>query len=80
VLSRNVFQLKDSFSFNAITDLQKLLDADVYKILPTKTATGTEFKVGFETAGSKEGNATLERLFGAYIGDAYQKSFRLVDK
>jgi hypothetical protein len=80
VLSRNVFQLKDSFSFNAITDLQKLLDADVYKILPTKTATGTEFKVGFETAGSKEGNATLERLFGAYVGDAYQKSFRLVDK
>ena len=79
-LSRNIFQLKDAFSFKAITDLQKLVDADVYKLIPERTATGTTYKVMLEKAGGKPGNKTLERLFTAHIGDAYQKSFEFVEK
>ena len=56
-------------SFDAVTDLQKLVQADVYKINP-KTGDYT-----FVAKGTPDGNATLKRLHAAYLSDAYQKSF-----
>jgi hypothetical protein len=80
-LSRNIFQTKNNLSFEAITDLQKLLDSDVYKITPIKDAAGnTTFKTALEKKGSKEGNETLQKLWGAHVGTAYQMSFRPIAK
>ena len=80
-VSRNIFQNKTNLSFNAITDLQKLIDADVYKITPMLDAFGNStFKTKFISKGSQEGNETLRRLWGAHVGQAYQMSFRPIDK
>ena len=56
-------------SFDAVTDLQKLLQADQYKIDPQSG------QYQFIKAGSKQGNETLKRLHAAHLSDAYQKSF-----
>ena len=80
-ISKNIFQNKTNLSFNAITDLQKLLNADVYKITPLKDLYGnTTFKTSLVSKGSKKGNETLRRLWGAHVGQAYQMSFRPIDK
>ena len=80
-ISKNIFQNKTNLSFNAITDLQKLVNADVYKISPIRDIQGnTTFKTDFVSKGSKEGNETLRRLWGAHVGQAYQMSFRPIDK
>jgi len=72
MLSKNIFQGgAGRQSFDAVTDLQKLLEADVYKFNP-KTQ---EFD--FIKKGTKDGNESLRRLFSSYIGDAYQKSFKV---
>ena len=71
MLSNNIFKSgAGRQSFDAITDLQKLLEADVHKYNP-KTG---EFD--FVKAGTAAGNDSLRRLFSSYIADAYQKSFR----
>jgi len=80
-VSRNIFQTKNNLSFNAISDLQKLLDADVYKVSPFTDAAGnTAFKTDLVSKGSKEGNESLQKLWGAHVGNAYQMSFRPIDK
>ena len=80
-VSRNIFQTKNNLSFNAISDLQKLLDSDVYKVTPFTDAAGnTAFKTDLVKKGSKEGNESLRRLWGAHVGNAYQMSFRPIDK
>ena len=80
-LSRNILQLKSGFSFDAVTDLQKLLDADVYKVKAITDPSGaTIYKPELVKRGSKEGNKTLEDLWGAHVGDAYQLSFREIEK
>ncbi len=80
-LSRNILQLKSGFSFDAVTDLQKLVDADVYKVNAITDATGaTIYKPKLIKQGTKEGNKTLEELWGAHVGDAYQLSFREIEK
>jgi len=71
MLSNNIFKSgAGRQSFDAITDLQKLLEADVHKYNP-KTG---EFD--FVKRGTAAGNDSLRRLFSSYIADAYQKSFR----
>ena len=71
MLSNNIFKSgAGRQSFDAITDLQKLLEADVYKY---NAKTG-EFD--FVKKGTQAGNDSLRRLFSSYIADAYQKSFR----
>jgi hypothetical protein len=72
VISKNVFQSgAGRQSFDAITDLQKLVEADVYKF---NTATQG---FDFVKKGTKEGNKSLRRLFSSYLADAYQKSFKV---
>jgi hypothetical protein len=69
-LSDNIFMSSaNKESFDAITNLQKLLEADVYKINPRSG------EYVFEKTGTAEGNKTLKRLFSSYLSDAYQKSF-----
>ena len=80
-VSRNIFQTKNNLSFNAISDLQKLLDSDVYKVSPFTDAAGnTAFRTDLVSKGSKEGNESLQKLWGAHVGNAYQMSFRPIDK
>jgi hypothetical protein len=80
-VSRNIFQTKNNLSFNAISDLQKLLDSDVYKVTPFTDAAGnTAFKTDLVSKGSKEGNDSLQKLWGSHVGNAYQMSFRPIDK
>ena len=80
-ISRNIFQTKNNLSFNAITDLQKLMDADVHAIKPIKDAQGnTTFQTKLIRKGSKEGNETLRNLWGSHVGQAYQMSFRPIEK
>ena len=81
VLSKNIFQMKDGFSFKAVTDLQKLLGADEYAIRPVIDAMGNEtFVTTIKKYGTKEGNETLRKLWGAHVGQAYQMSFRQQEK
>lgn len=69
-LSDNIFMSSaNKESFDAVTNLQRLLEADVYKINPR---TGEYI---LEKTGTAEGNKTLKRLFSSYLSDAYQKSF-----
>ena len=80
-LSRNILQMKSGYSFDAVTDLQKLLDADVYKVSAVTDASGaTIYKPKLVRQGTKEGNKTLEDLWGAHVGDAYQLSFKPLEK
>tara|TARA_E500000305_G_scaffold9170_2_gene6325 strand:+ start:4422 stop:7331 length:2910 start_codon:yes stop_codon:yes gene_type:complete len=80
-ISRNIFQTKSGLSFSAITDLQKLLDSDVHKVTPFVDASGnTAFRTDLVKKGSKEGNESLRRLWGAHVGNAYQMSFRPIEK
>ena len=80
-LSRNILQMKDGFSFDAIRELQQLVKSDVYHITPRINKLGTtSYDIQLATKGTKEGNAVLEKLWGAHVGDAYQKSFQLVNK
>jgi len=80
-LSRNILQMKDGFSFDAIRELQQLVKSDVYHITPRiNELGGTSYSVRLAEKGTKEGNAVLEKLWGAHVGDAYQKSFQLVNK
>ena len=80
-MSKNIFQMKNDFSFNAVQDLQKLIGADEYAIKAIRDAQGnTTFKTTFIKPGTKEGNETLRRLWGAHVGNAHQMSFRPVDK
>jgi len=80
-LSKGILQLKSNFSFDAITDLQKLVDADVYKIKPITDKFGQKtFETQLVRKGTAEGNKTLEELWGAHVGDAYQLSFRPLEK
>jgi len=80
-LSRNILQMKDGFSFDAIRELQQLVRSDVYQITPRiNKLGGTSYDIKLTDTGTKEGNAVLERLWGAHVGDAYQKSFQLVNK
>ena len=72
MISKNVFQSgAGRQSFDAITDLQKLVEADVYKFNP-KTQ-----NFDFIKKGTKEGNDSLRRLFSSYLADSYQKSFKV---
>lgn len=69
-LSQNIFMSSaNAQSFDALTNLQKLLQADIYKVNP-KTG-----NLDFIKPGSPTGNASMKRLFSAYLSDAYQKSF-----
>ena len=53
-ISRNIFQTKNGMSFEAITDLQKLLDSDVHKVTPFVDASGnTAFRTDLVRKGSK---------------------------
>ena len=71
MLANNIFKSGvGRQSFDAITDLQKLLEADVHKFDPV---TG-DFKL--IKKGTAAGNDSLRRLFSSYISDAYQKSFK----
>ena len=71
MLSNNIFKSgAGRQSFDAITDLQKLLEADVHKYNP-KTGEFDLIK-----RGTAAGNDSLRRLFSSYLADAYQKSFR----
>ena len=80
-LSRNILQMKSGYSFDAITDLQKLVDADVYRVSAITDASGaTIYKPKLIRQGTKEGNKTLEDLWGAHVGDAYQLSFKPLEK
>ena len=80
-ISRNIFQTKNGMSFEAITDLQKLLDSDVHKVTPFVDASGnTAFRTDLVRKGSKEGNESLRKLWGAHVGNAYQMSFRPIEK
>jgi len=80
-LSRNILQMKDGFSFEAIRELQQLVKSDVYHITPRINQLGTaSYDIKLTAKGSKEGNTVLEKLWGAHVGDAYQKSFQLVNK
>jgi hypothetical protein len=80
-LSRNILQMKDGFSFEAIRELQQLVKSDVYHITPRINQLGTaSYDIKLTAKGTKEGNAVLEKLWGAHVGDAYQKSFQLVNK
>jgi hypothetical protein len=61
MISKNVFQSgAGRQSFDAITDLQKLVEADVYKFNP-KTQ-----NFDFVKKGTKAGNDSLRRLFSSY--------------
>ena len=72
MISKNIFQSGAARqSFDAVTDLQKLVEADVYKFNP-KTQ---EFN--FVKKGTKAGNDSLRRLFSSYLADSYQKSFKI---
>jgi len=72
MISKNVFQSgAGRQSFDAITDLQKLVEADVYKFNP-KTQ-----NFDFIKKGTKAGNDSLRRLFSSYLADSYQKSFKV---
>jgi len=72
MISKNVFQSgAGRQSFEAITDLQKLVEADVYKFNP-KTQ-----NFDFIKKGTKAGNDSLRRLFSSYLADSYQKSFKV---
>lgn len=72
MISKNVFQSgAGRQSFDAITDLQKLVEADVYKFNPTTQ------KFEFVKKGTKAGNDSLRRLFSSYLADSYQKSFKV---
>src|SRR5210317_541158 len=72
MISKNVFQSgAGRQSFDAITDLQKLVEADVYKFNP-KTQ-----NFDFVKKGTKAGNDSLRRLFSSYLADSYQKSFKV---
>ncbi len=80
-LSRNILQMKDGFSFEAVRELQQLVKSDVYLITPRINQLGTvSYDIKLTAKGTKEGNAVLEKLWGAHVGDAYQKSFELVNK
>jgi hypothetical protein len=80
-MSKNIFQMKNDFSFNAVQDLQKLIGADEYTIKAIRDAQGnTTFKTDLIKKGTRDGNETLRRLWGAHVGNAYQMSFRPVDK
>lgn len=71
-LSKNIFQSgAGRQSFDAITDLQKLVEADVHKFNPVTQ----QFE--FVKKGTKAGNDSLRRLFSSYLADAYQKSFKV---
>jgi len=72
MISKNVFQSGAARqSFDAITDLQKLVEADVHKFNPVTQ----QFE--FVKKGTKAGNDSLRRLFSSYLADAYQKSFKV---
>ena len=72
MISKNVFQSgAGRQSFDAITDLQKLVEADVYKFNPTSQT------FQFVKKGTKAGNDSLRRLFSSYLADSYQKSFKV---
>jgi hypothetical protein len=74
MLSKNIFMSgTGKQSFDAVSDLQKLLEADVYKFNPKTQA------FDFSKKGTKEGNDSLRRLFSSYLADAYQKSFKVSD-
>ena len=80
-LSRNILQMKDGFSFDAIRELQQLVKSDVYHITPRINHLGTaSYDIKLTAKGTKEGNAVLEKLWGAHVGSAYQQSFQLVNK
>jgi hypothetical protein len=75
MLSKNVFHsASNRQSFDAVTDLQKLLEADVYKFNPKTN------QFDFVRKGTKEGNDSLRRLFSSYMADAYQKSFKVAQE
>ena len=72
MISKNVFQSgAGRQSFDAITDLQKLVEADVYRFNPATQA------FEFVKKGTKAGNDSLRRLFSSYLADSYQKSFKV---
>jgi hypothetical protein len=72
MISKNIFQSgAGRQSFDAVTDLQKLVEADVYKFNPTTQA------FEFVKKGTKAGNDSLRRLFSSYLADSYQKSFKV---
>ena len=72
MISKNVFQSgAGRQSFDAITDLQKLVEADVYRFNPATQA------FEFIKRGTKAGNDSLRRLFSSYLADSYQKSFKV---
>ena len=80
-LSRNILQMKDGFSFDAIRELQQLVKSDVYHITPRiNKLGGSSYDIKLTAKGTKEGNAVLEKLWGAHVGSAYQQSFQLVNK
>ncbi|NQY01323.1 MAG: 3-dehydroquinate dehydratase, partial [Flavobacteriaceae bacterium] len=69
------------FSFDAIRELQQLVKSDVYHITPRINKLGTaSYDIKLTAKGTKEGNAVLEKLWGAHVGSAYQQSFQLVNK
>jgi len=75
MISKNVFQSgAGRQSFDAITDLQKLVEADVYKFNPKTQA------FEFVKNGTKAGNDSLRRLFSSYLADSYQKSFKVAQE
>ena len=62
MISKNVFQSGvGRQSFDAITDLQKLVEADVYRFNPATQA------FEFVKRGTKAGNDSLRRLFSSFI-------------
>ena len=72
MISKNVFQSgAGRQSFDAITDLQKLVEADVYRFNPEKQT------FEFVKKGTQAGNNSLRRLFSSYLADSYQKSFKV---
>ena len=72
MISKNIFQSGAARqSFDAVTDLQKLVEADVYKFNPKTQG------FDFVKKGTKAGNDSLRRLFSSYLADSYQKSFKV---